>query len=204
MFRHPKCSHSPPEIVSFRTRNFAILYPKLSHSNIFSHLPQRLLSTQAISKRNFYQKFPDDFFSHNLPNKNLSPPNSFGKCSGLRDFYSFLLFLSKRSRKVPVRHDLLYDIALLTYKIYIPHIHSSFSFPDTRYRRVPSQKKPWLTWTFRRNAEVCVVVGSILTNHWSLTLPIRSFVCQPITEQTPPALETAINKRRIVGVTVSL
>jgi len=30
------------------------------------------------------------------------------------DFYTFLLFLAKRSRKVPVRHDSLYDTAILT------------------------------------------------------------------------------------------
>jgi len=92
MFLHPKFSHSPPKIFRW---TFLVIYLK------------KLLSIQAILKRNFHPKFSDDFFSHCLPNKHFSPPNFFGRCSGLQDFYTFLLFLSKRSRKVPVRHDLL-------------------------------------------------------------------------------------------------
>src|SRR6218665_2352082 len=46
------------------------------------------------------------FLSHYL-SKKFSPPNFF-KSSVLLDFYTFLLFLSKRSRKAPVRNDLLY------------------------------------------------------------------------------------------------
>src|SRR6218665_2100386 len=105
MFLHPKSSHSSPEIFQFSTRNFPMTTTKIT--------------LQAILKRTFPLKFSDDFFSHYryLPKKFLST-QPFGKCSGLRDFYTFLLFISKRSRKVPVRHDLLYDTAILTYKIY--------------------------------------------------------------------------------------
>src|SRR6218665_1499801 len=60
------------------------------------------------------------FFSHYLPNQNFSPPNFIGKCSGLQDFYTFLLFLSKRSWYAMI---FLYDTAILAYKIYIPHFH---------------------------------------------------------------------------------
>src|SRR6218665_289433 len=64
---------------------------------------------------------PKCFYTRNIPilqtKFSHSPPEIF------RDFYTFLLFLSKRSRKVPVRNDLLYDTAILTYKIYIPHFH---------------------------------------------------------------------------------
>ena len=104
MFLYSKFSHSPPEIFPFSTRSFPMTTTKIT--------------LQAILKRTFHPKFSDDIFRHYLPNKNFSPPNLFGNGSGLRDFYTFLLFLSKRSRKVPVRHDLLYDTATLTYKYY--------------------------------------------------------------------------------------
>src|SRR6218665_2630897 len=109
MFLYSKFSHSPPQIFPFSTRSFPMTTTKIT--------------LQAILKRTFHPKFSDDIFRHYLPNKNFSPPNLFGNGSGLRDFYTFSLLLSKRSRKVPVCHDLLYDTAILTYKINIPHFH---------------------------------------------------------------------------------
>src|SRR6218665_3500293 len=55
MFLHPKCSHSPPEIFPFSTRNFTIPY-------IFLVIyRKKLLSIQALLKRNFHQKLSVDF-----------------------------------------------------------------------------------------------------------------------------------------------
>src|SRR6218665_3182084 len=108
----------------FSTRNFMMTTTKIT--------------LQATVVINFHRNFPLTYFK-SLFTKNLFPPNFFVKCcSVLRDFYTFLLFLSKRSRKVPVRHDLLYDTAIKS----IQNIYSIFSFPGTPYRRVPSQKRP--------------------------------------------------------------
>src|SRR6218665_2010962 len=101
MFLHPKFSHSPPEIFQFSTRNFPMTTTKIT--------------LQGILKINFHPKFSDDFLSHYLPEKIYL--KLFGKCSGLRDFYTCLLFLSKRSREVPVPHYLLHDTAILIYTI---------------------------------------------------------------------------------------
>ena len=122
----------------FSTRKFPILHLNFSDCHLFSHLPQKITCHPSHLKINFHPKFSYDFFSHYLPNKNFSPPNSFGKYSGLRDFYTFLLFLSKRSSKSLEHHDLLCDTAILTYKICIPHFH----FPVCRTGAYRHKKSP--------------------------------------------------------------
>jgi len=116
---------SPLDIFQFYTRNFPILHPKFSNNLFLVIYLKKLLSIQVTLKRNFNPKFSDELFSHYLPNKNFTPPIFLWKGLGVRDFYTFLLFLSKRSRKVTVRHDLLYDTVILQYITYIPLIFIS-------------------------------------------------------------------------------
>jgi len=119
----------------------------------FSHLPLKI----TLHPSHFKEKFPPKIFRWHfvviIYQTKISLPNFYGKFSGLWDFYTFLLFLSKRSWKVPVRHDLLHHLyiyiyiyisficlntdiclksfvwlshciqAILTYKICIPHFH---------------------------------------------------------------------------------
>src|SRR6218665_662888 len=70
----------------------------------------------------FTRNFPMTFFSHYLPNQNFSPPNCFSENVLVAEF---LYILTVSLKKVPVRHDLLYDTATLSHKIYIPHFHFS-------------------------------------------------------------------------------
>src|SRR6218665_2063317 len=70
-----------------------------------------------------------DFFSHYFTTKKFPSAQFFEKCSGLRDMYTFLQFLSKRSQKSQVSHDLLYVTAIITYKICIPHFHFPVRVP---------------------------------------------------------------------------
>ena len=116
------------------------LHPKFS-DDLLSHLPQKSLSNQAILKRNFHPKFFDDFFSHYLPNKNFSPPNNF-KNVLVSGIFTHSYCISRngpgRSRYAIIYY---YDIAMLTYKIYIPHFH--FPVRRIRARRPTVTKKPW-------------------------------------------------------------
>src|SRR6218665_2676629 len=132
MFLHPKFSHSPPEIFPFPTRNFLMTTTKII--------------LQAILNRNFHPIFSHDFLVIIYQTISSLHPIILENVLVSGDFYRprFLLFLLKRARKVPVRHDLLYDTAILTYKIYIPHFH----FPVCRtsaYRH----KKALLVITIR-------------------------------------------------------
>jgi len=128
-FPWPFFRHLPPK-KSFSTRYFPILHQKFSHSQpkIF-WWPLLVVYHQKITLHHshFKEKFPPNIFRWLFlviiyPKKFLST-QFFFKCSGLQDFYTFLLCLSKRSRTVSVRHDLLYDTTILTYKIDIPHFH---------------------------------------------------------------------------------
>src|SRR6218665_1965119 len=89
----------------------------------FSNLPKKITLRPSHFKEKFLPEIFPKTFLVIIYQRKISPTYYLGKCSVLLDFYTFLLFLAKRSRKVPVRHDLLSDTAILTYKIYIPHFH---------------------------------------------------------------------------------
>ena len=71
---------------------------------------------------------------HYLTNKNFSPHNFLGKFSGLRNYYILTVSLEKAQEE---RGPPWFIISCNTN---IQNTHSSFSFPGTPYRCVPSQK----------------------------------------------------------------
>ena len=108
-FRQLPPKISPPETLPFSSRNFAMI--------IFSHL----LFIQIILKRNFHPKFSDDFLVIIYQTKISLHPIFWENV--LHGLWDFLYILTVSLEMVPVRHNLLYDTAILTYKIYIPHFH---------------------------------------------------------------------------------
>src|SRR6218665_1752887 len=109
---------------AFFVRNFSILHSKFSDDLILVIYHKKLLSIQASFKRNFHSLvviYKTKFFE-----KMFWSPGFL--------YSLFLLFLLKRSRKVPLCHDLLYDTAI----IYIPH----FNFPVHRTGAYHHKKSP--------------------------------------------------------------
>jgi len=107
----------------------------------FSHLPQKITLHPSHFKENFPwpRNFPMTLLVIIYQTK-ISLHPIFCKCSDLRDFYTFLLFLSKTSWKGPGMPWFI----IWYCNTNIQNIHSSFSFPGrlTPFRRVPSQKNP--------------------------------------------------------------
>ena len=103
---------------------------------IFSHL----LFIQAILKRNFHPKFSDDFLVI------ITKPKFLSTQFVRKMFWSpgYLYILAVSLEKVPVRHDLLYDTEILTYKIRFLIFISLYAVPALTVTKSPDdlQKSP--------------------------------------------------------------